>query len=203
VGLADRVHVKRRTTNFVVSVTSVTRCNTSDPLLGLKWLINTFCVFGFSCVRGDYLKVFLHLDRGEVNEFTPAYGLLCGSMPDVPHLLFSSESSLVLEFHSDRIISNSSGFLGNFRFLNRSKSQHSYKLSVKKSQNTEGGSRPRIIVKTVFPCNVSIRSNLCLKLQKARKCFLKKGCSYKRQLNKLEIYAVSYIFVNEKMVGKG
>lgn len=71
------------------------------------------------CVRGDFLKVFLHLERGEVNEYTPSFALLCGGMSDVPHILYSSESALVLEFHSDRFSSNSSGFHGNFRFVNR------------------------------------------------------------------------------------
>ncbi|KAK6627862.1 hypothetical protein RUM44_010342 [Polyplax serrata] len=76
------------------------------------------------CLKGDFLKVFLHLERAEVNEYTPWSLLLCGGMTDVPHVLFSSGPSLILEFHTDRKSSNSSGFLGHFRFVDRSKSLH-------------------------------------------------------------------------------
>ena len=73
----------------------------------------------FSCERGDFLKLFLHLDRPEVNEYTPWSGLLCGGFTDIPHVLYSSGPGLVLEFHTDRRASNASGFLGHFRFIDR------------------------------------------------------------------------------------
>ncbi|KAL0275069.1 UNVERIFIED_CONTAM: hypothetical protein PYX00_003049 [Menopon gallinae] len=40
-------------------------------------------------------------------------------MADVPQVLYSSGPGLVLEFHTDRRSSNSSGFLGHFRFIDR------------------------------------------------------------------------------------
>lgn len=75
----------------------------------------------FSCERGDFLKLFLHLDRPEVNEYSPWSGLLCGGFTDIPHVLYSSGPGLVLEFHTDRRASNASGFLGHFRFIDRRK----------------------------------------------------------------------------------
>lgn len=75
--------------------------------------------FCFSCERGDFLKLFLHLERPEVNEYTPWSGLLCGGFTDIPHVLYSSGPGLVLEFHTDRRTSNASGFLGHFRFIDR------------------------------------------------------------------------------------
>lgn len=79
-----------------------------------------FIVFCSSCERGDFLKLFLHLERPEVNEYTPWSGLLCGGFTDIPHVLYSSGPGLVLEFHTDQRTSNASGFLGLFRFIDRS-----------------------------------------------------------------------------------
>ena len=76
-------------------------------------------VLCFSCERGDFLKLFLHLDRPEVNEYTPWSGLLCGGFTDIPHVLYSSGPGLVLEFHTDRRASNASGFHGHFKFIDR------------------------------------------------------------------------------------
>ncbi|XP_063243497.1 suppressor of lurcher protein 1-like [Bacillus rossius redtenbacheri] len=71
------------------------------------------------CARGDFLKLYLHLEHAQVNELTPWSALLCGGLADVPRLLYSSGPGLVLEFHSDPRPSNSSGFLGHFRFVDR------------------------------------------------------------------------------------
>ncbi|XP_071438728.1 suppressor of lurcher protein 1 [Hetaerina americana] len=71
------------------------------------------------CVRGDFVKLFLHLERPEVNEYTPWSNVLCGGIADVPHHHFSSGHGLVLEFHSDHKPGNNSGFMGTFRFLDR------------------------------------------------------------------------------------
>lgn len=77
------------------------------------------------------MKLFLHLERGEVNEYTPWSGLLCGGYSDVPHVFYSSGPGLVLEFHTDSQLSNSSGFIGTFRFIDRSKIfLHTFKISV-------------------------------------------------------------------------
>ncbi|XP_068083956.1 suppressor of lurcher protein 1 [Anabrus simplex] len=71
------------------------------------------------CARGDFVKLFLHLERPEVNEYTPWAGLLCGGYADIPHVHFSSGPGLVLEFHTDFRPANSTGFLGHFRFIDR------------------------------------------------------------------------------------
>ncbi|XP_022909201.1 suppressor of lurcher protein 1-like [Onthophagus taurus] len=71
------------------------------------------------CIRGDYLKLFLHLNGGEVNEYTPWETVLCGSLVDIPTILYSSGPGLVLEFHSGNERSNSTGFSGTFRFMDR------------------------------------------------------------------------------------
>lgn len=71
---------------------------------------------------GDYLKLFLHLENGgDVNEYTPWTGLLCGTLSEVPHVLYSSGPGLVLEFHTTAPVGNSSGFKGTFRFIDRRK----------------------------------------------------------------------------------
>ncbi|GJQ82540.1 hypothetical protein Trydic_g12996 [Trypoxylus dichotomus] len=71
------------------------------------------------CVKGDYLKLFLHLDGGQVNEYTPWETLLCGGLADIPTVLYSSGPGLVLEFHSGVRTSNATGFSGTFRFMDR------------------------------------------------------------------------------------
>ena len=67
------------------------------------------------------MKLFLHLDKPDVNELTSWSGLLCGGVTDIPHVIYSSGPIIVLEFHSDAKASNSSGFIGNFRFIDRRK----------------------------------------------------------------------------------
>lgn len=78
-------------------------------------------IYCCSCLQGDYLKLFLHLEGAEVNEYTPWAALLCGGLTDIPHTLYSSGPGLVLEFHSGSHTSNATGFLGSFRFIDRSK----------------------------------------------------------------------------------
>ncbi|XP_057664757.1 suppressor of lurcher protein 1 isoform X2 [Diorhabda carinulata] len=71
------------------------------------------------CILGDYLKVFMHLEEVSVNEYTPWEILMCGGFADIPNTLYSSGSVLVLEFHSSSYTSNSTGFLGTFKFLDK------------------------------------------------------------------------------------
>ncbi|XP_058807855.1 dorsal-ventral patterning protein tolloid-like [Phymastichus coffea] len=79
-----------------------------------------------NCARGDYLKVFLHLEpevRG-VSEYTPWSGLLCGNLADVPRVLYSSGPTLIFEFHTEAERAagwpaNLTGFSGTFRFIDR------------------------------------------------------------------------------------
>ncbi|XP_006563716.1 suppressor of lurcher protein 1 isoform X2 [Apis mellifera] len=72
------------------------------------------------CVGGDFLKVFLHLEGSGVSEYTPWSGVLCGDLRDVPQVLYSSRSTLILEFHTqESSSSNATGFFGNFHFIDR------------------------------------------------------------------------------------
>ncbi|XP_076164944.1 sol1 isoform X1 [Ptiloglossa arizonensis] len=71
------------------------------------------------CVGGDFLKVFLHLETTGVSEYTPWSGVLCGELRDIPQILYSSRSTLILELHSQSPPSNATGFSGNFRFIDR------------------------------------------------------------------------------------
>lgn len=71
---------------------------------------------------GDFLKVFLHLEGSGVSEYTPWSGVLCGDLRDVPQVLYSSRSTLILEFHTqESSSSNATGFFGNFHFIDRRK----------------------------------------------------------------------------------
>uniref|UniRef100_A0ABD2W3I6 CUB domain-containing protein n=1 Tax=Trichogramma kaykai TaxID=54128 RepID=A0ABD2W3I6_9HYME len=77
------------------------------------------------CNRGDFLKVFLHLEPDErgVNEYTPWSGLLCGTLADIPQVLYSSGPTLIFEFHAEpsakKTNVTSPGFSGNFRFIDK------------------------------------------------------------------------------------
>ncbi|XP_044756335.1 suppressor of lurcher protein 1 [Coccinella septempunctata] len=84
------------------------------------------------CMRGDYLKVFLHLESGDVNEYTPWERLLCGRLADIPTILYSSGPGLVLEFHTGQLSVNATGFSGTFRFIDKKK----YKTAGMKLPNT-------------------------------------------------------------------
>ncbi|KAI5711604.1 hypothetical protein M8J75_001752 [Diaphorina citri] len=73
-----------------------------------------------SCLQGDYLKLFLHVEDGEVNEYTSWSNLLCGKSDNVPQVFYSSGPGLVLEFHTDEHdFTNSTGFIGTFKFLEK------------------------------------------------------------------------------------
>lgn len=63
----------------------------------------------------------MHLESGEVNEYTPWETLLCGGLADIPTVLYSSGPGLVLEFHTGANTGNASGFSGTFKFIDRSK----------------------------------------------------------------------------------
>ena len=65
----------------------------------------------------EFIRVFLDLERAEVNEASAWNYELCGVRADRPSpgsQHFSSFSNLLLEYHSMRY--NSSGFKGRFRF---------------------------------------------------------------------------------------
>ncbi|XP_044261813.1 suppressor of lurcher protein 1 isoform X1 [Tribolium madens] len=91
----------------------------TDEIIKLNFLDFDVRKTNLDCIRGDYLKVFLHLERGEVNEYTPWETLLCGGLADIPTVLYSSGSGLVLEFHSGPHTVNSTGFSGTFKFIDK------------------------------------------------------------------------------------
>ncbi|XP_021357434.1 suppressor of lurcher protein 1-like [Mizuhopecten yessoensis] len=68
---------------------------------------------------GDYLHLFLNLERGEVNENSDYDIELCGNISTLNQKTYYSRGrSLVLEFHSDPTKSlNHTGFKGIFKFL--------------------------------------------------------------------------------------
>ncbi|TGZ47926.1 Uncharacterized protein DBV15_07603 [Temnothorax longispinosus] len=71
------------------------------------------------CTKGDFLKLFLHLESKGISEYTPWSGVLCGELRDIPQFLYSSRSTLILEFHTEGPSSNSTGFSGTFSFIDR------------------------------------------------------------------------------------
>ena len=89
-----------------------------------------FCsvIFFFRC--DDYLKLFLYLERPEVNENSKDDVVLCGNMSNLQQKTFYSKSrSLIMEFHTTvphrdqlRYYKGYSGFRGLFRFKDESKS---------------------------------------------------------------------------------
>ena len=65
------------------------------------------CFLFFRCGDGDHLSLYLHLERGEVNERTPTNGRLCalpakrsGRYGNNPVRYYSATSTLVLAFHT-------------------------------------------------------------------------------------------------------
>ncbi|XP_050302359.1 suppressor of lurcher protein 1 [Anthonomus grandis grandis] len=71
------------------------------------------------CLRGDYVKVFIHLDSAGINEYTPWETVYCGRMVDIPSVIYSSGPALVLEFHSGPRVTNTTGFTGHFKFIDK------------------------------------------------------------------------------------
>ncbi|XP_066252606.1 suppressor of lurcher protein 1 isoform X1 [Euwallacea similis] len=71
------------------------------------------------CLQGDYVKVFVDLDSASINEYTPWESVHCGGMVDIPAIIYSSGPGLVLEFHSGPRVTNSTGFTGYFRFIDK------------------------------------------------------------------------------------
>ncbi|XP_019769356.2 suppressor of lurcher protein 1 isoform X1 [Dendroctonus ponderosae] len=83
-----------------------------------KITFEEFDVYGekTDCLRGDYVKVFVHLDSARINEYTPWESVYCGNIADLPTVIYSSGPALVLEFHSGSRTNNSLGFIGQFTF---------------------------------------------------------------------------------------
>jgi hypothetical protein len=84
---------------------------------------------------GDYVKLYLHLDRAGVNEATPWNYVLCGRgpkgrdgsemivTPSNPLTYYSAGNTLMFQFRSDWIYGVNSGFNGTYRFIPNSESK--------------------------------------------------------------------------------
>ncbi|KAJ0177898.1 hypothetical protein K1T71_006771 [Dendrolimus kikuchii] len=76
------------------------------------------------CIRGDYLKVYSEGGiQGPgppgINEYSAWSRVICGSRADAPPALYSHGPLLILEFHTGSRTSNATGFIGNYRFIDR------------------------------------------------------------------------------------
>lgn len=77
----------------------------------------------YSCVRGDYLKVYWEVQGpgppGAVSERSGWARELCGGRVDTPPALYSPGPALVLEFHTGPKQNNATGFVGTYSFIDR------------------------------------------------------------------------------------
>ena len=71
----------------------------------------------FRCT--DYVKFFLDQQRPEVNEEHTWNYDMCGNVSMIQKKHYSSTRSLILEFHTDAIQANNTGFRGQFRFIEK------------------------------------------------------------------------------------
>ena len=93
----------------------------------------------------DYVRLFLDLDRPELNaELRPTLEL-CGNLSAVygsrrrldQQPVYSSKRSLVLEFHSGHVQRNHSGFVGRYRFIDKGW-RHAHTVARRELKNVEG-----------------------------------------------------------------
>ncbi|KAH9495402.1 hypothetical protein Btru_016407, partial [Bulinus truncatus] len=71
---------------------------------------------------GDFLRVYMNLERPEVNEHSRHDLEFCGSYSSIQNTVFSAGRSLILEFHSDYRTGkpgNYTGFKGVYQFLDK------------------------------------------------------------------------------------
>ena len=82
----------------------------------------------------DFVKLYVDLERPEVAERAEPGFTVCGRRSSLAQTKFySSQRSLILEFHSDTAPTNNTGFRGIYRFLN--KSQYIARLVLKNFEN--------------------------------------------------------------------
>lgn len=89
----------------------------------LELIFILFSFLSFSCTTGDFVKLFLNLEKGVtgVNEHSEWDQILCGhhlTNSEVTH--FSIGPMLMFEFHTDSVNTNNTGFSGTYQFLNKS-----------------------------------------------------------------------------------
>ena len=70
----------------------------------------------------DYVQLYVDLERPEVAEQAVPSFTLCGNRSGlVQTKYYSSQRSLILEFHADTVQANNTGFRGIYRFLDKGK----------------------------------------------------------------------------------
>ena len=68
----------------------------------------------------DYVQLYVDLERPEVAERASPSFTLCGNRSALTQTkYYSSQRSLILEFHSDTLQANNTGFRGIYRFLDK------------------------------------------------------------------------------------
>ncbi|KAH1012081.1 hypothetical protein HUJ04_001317 [Dendroctonus ponderosae] len=95
------------------------------------------------CLRGDYVKVFVHLDSARINEYTPWESVYCGNIADLPTVIYSSGPALVLEFHSGSRTNNSLGFIGQFTFEDKLRNRHKKSLNLPRCEDKKSLNKVR------------------------------------------------------------
>jgi len=79
----------------------------------------------------DFVRLFLDLERPEVNEQNEWNYELCGNdtlSSLAQRRFYSSTPYLILEFHTDHQQTNNTGFRGVFNFIDTSKHTHTHTL---------------------------------------------------------------------------
>jgi len=71
------------------------------------------------CRCTDFLRLFLDQERPEVNEQHQWNYELCGNISMISKQHYSSTPNLVLEFHTDTVQANNTGFRGIYKFLDK------------------------------------------------------------------------------------
>ncbi|XP_047531622.1 suppressor of lurcher protein 1-like isoform X2 [Vanessa atalanta] len=76
------------------------------------------------CTRGDFLKVYSEGGTHGpgppgINEYSAWSRILCGNRADAPPAIYSHGPLMVLELQSGEKMSNASGFIGTYRFIDR------------------------------------------------------------------------------------
>ncbi|XP_048521939.1 suppressor of lurcher protein 1 isoform X2 [Dendroctonus ponderosae] len=134
-----------------------------------KITFEEFDVYGekTDCLRGDYVKVFVHLDSARINEYTPWESVYCGNIADLPTVIYSSGPALVLEFHSGSRTNNSLGFIGQFTFEDKRKVNAYASFSRKSlcrraiSDDLKSNTPGRFVLPTAIEPNVSETRSSC------------------------------------------
>lgn len=83
----------------------------------------------------DFVRLFLDLDKPEVNEHVTWNYELCGNISLIQRVHYSSTASLTMEFHSDHVQTNGTGFRGAFKFIPKGRPKGCVTKSTVDGQN--------------------------------------------------------------------